>query len=598
MSMMGLGSLGSFLKGQQTVFEAEDISRHKDFGKGWKKRNVPAAFTVLKFIYEDDYKDAEFSHLPSTLAWTIDEFFYKYLTGEMTLETAKAAILKKAPKLTPEIDGILGDLRALYEKLTGAGSTEVAKRVVDKGPLRFDPEKSTSEPSDARPHFQPESANWIAPLDPADPADVETKGDIHVLTFNGPTTYVQHAGMGNMNEKGHPLFKLTFVGSVDRLQELVKLFNAFSSNIPKMRAALGHVSSPSLGQIRELYEYKAEEFVAAVNKMELPDAAMKSSDQRPDAEAVSRMFEALKGKATPGFAQQMAVVLDGQSNVLPEGTFRVETETNPGQFDTLTLASDEVGLTNLRNSVGRGEVLIMNQAAFTRFVDALPDNLAIAFRKDIIGDAAMGGIFEDRRVLIVQGRALVRKQMTSYFTEAGARVEEAGDSNGAIEVLKKQERPVELVLADLTSIGDPKQADSFAKFVRAASPSTKVLFQAVGSAVNWPSEFSGFPVLVIRDGRAASATIEKATELLSEDLQRDVVRDNAQANGGIDLNAGNMSMSQQGDAAEFRFDPTVVEQFKRGDFTGVTPVILNITPIQSLAPLLGMESGAEEPAKV
>ncbi|MEI6437533.1 MAG: response regulator [Candidatus Omnitrophota bacterium] len=52
--------------------------------------------------------------------------------------------------------------------------------------------------------------------------------------------------------------------------------------------------------------------------------------------------------------------------------------------------------------------------------------------------------------------------------------------------------------------------------------------------------------------------------------------------GGIDLNGQKMDLTTQGDAARLTFDPAMVAQFKRGDFTGLTPVILSVTPISSL----------------
>jgi hypothetical protein len=58
--------------------------------------------------------------------------------------------------------------------------------------------------------------------------------------------------------------------------------------------------------------------------------------------------------------------------------------------------------------------------------------------------------------------------------------------------------------------------------------------------------------------------------------------------GGIDLNAQQMQLTEQGQKVDMTFDPTMLEQFKSGDFTGLTPVILNITPITNIKPLLGL----------
>ncbi|MBF0522632.1 MAG: hypothetical protein HQL24_06210 [Candidatus Omnitrophica bacterium] len=70
--------------------------------------------------------------------------------------------------------------------------------------------------------------------------------------------------------------------------------------------------------------------------------------------------------------------------------------------------------------------------------------------------------------------------------------------------------------------------------------------------------------------------------------------------GGIDLNAKNLQMniSKDGKGVEFKFDPKMVEQFKRGDFTGVVPVIIRITPISSPFPLLGLEIPEEKAIEI
>ncbi|MFH0754412.1 MAG: diguanylate cyclase [Candidatus Omnitrophota bacterium] len=58
--------------------------------------------------------------------------------------------------------------------------------------------------------------------------------------------------------------------------------------------------------------------------------------------------------------------------------------------------------------------------------------------------------------------------------------------------------------------------------------------------------------------------------------------------GGIDLNAQNMGLniekSESGIA--MTFDPAVISRFKVGNFTGIVPVILKVTPIRSLSEIL------------
>ena len=59
-------------------------------------------------------------------------------------------------------------------------------------------------------------------------------------------------------------------------------------------------------------------------------------------------------------------------------------------------------------------------------------------------------------------------------------------------------------------------------------------------------------------------------------------------NGGIDLNARNMAMDVSGEKLDIKFDQAMIEQFKRGDFSGVRPVIIQITPIANVLPLIGL----------
>ncbi len=62
--------------------------------------------------------------------------------------------------------------------------------------------------------------------------------------------------------------------------------------------------------------------------------------------------------------------------------------------------------------------------------------------------------------------------------------------------------------------------------------------------------------------------------------------------GGIDLNAKKMDMdvTKDGRGVEMTFDPAMVAEFKRWDFTGVEGVILNIVPIANPLLLLGLEA--------
>ncbi len=62
--------------------------------------------------------------------------------------------------------------------------------------------------------------------------------------------------------------------------------------------------------------------------------------------------------------------------------------------------------------------------------------------------------------------------------------------------------------------------------------------------------------------------------------------------GGIDLNARNMGLevARDGKGVDMKFDPAMVAEFQKGDFTGVEGIILRIVPLQSPFQALGMEA--------
>jgi len=63
-------------------------------------------------------------------------------------------------------------------------------------------------------------------------------------------------------------------------------------------------------------------------------------------------------------------------------------------------------------------------------------------------------------------------------------------------------------------------------------------------------------------------------------------------NGGIDLNSGNLKMESSGKKVDITFDPAMIAQFKRGDFSGVRIQILDVVPV-NLMPLLGLKEEEE-----
>jgi hypothetical protein len=66
--------------------------------------------------------------------------------------------------------------------------------------------------------------------------------------------------------------------------------------------------------------------------------------------------------------------------------------------------------------------------------------------------------------------------------------------------------------------------------------------------------------------------------------------------GGIDFDANKMGMrvSKEGAGVDITFDPAMVERMKRDGFDGFVPVIINITPVASILPLLGLAPRREE----
>ncbi len=97
--------------------------------------------------------------------------------------------------------------------------------------------------------------------------------------------------------------------------------------------------------------------------------------------------------------------------------------------------------------------------------------------------------------------------------------------------------------------------------------------------------------------QAINAALQKLPGGGKDKAQRPDEKVSDQAiDGGIDLNAGKMSLDvvRDGKGVEMPFDPAMVAEFQKGNFTGVEGIILKIVPIESPLPLLGMEAGPAE----
>ena len=68
--------------------------------------------------------------------------------------------------------------------------------------------------------------------------------------------------------------------------------------------------------------------------------------------------------------------------------------------------------------------------------------------------------------------------------------------------------------------------------------------------------------------------------------------------GGIDFNPNNINLSEQGDKVQINFSPTDIQSLNLQSINGILPVIINISPLPSVLPLLGLSPQKEEEFEV
>ena len=66
--------------------------------------------------------------------------------------------------------------------------------------------------------------------------------------------------------------------------------------------------------------------------------------------------------------------------------------------------------------------------------------------------------------------------------------------------------------------------------------------------------------------------------------------------GGIDFNARNLQMDISGETIDIKFDPATIERFQSGNFSGVVPIIIQITSVQNPLALFGVNPAKEPEA--
>ena len=67
-------------------------------------------------------------------------------------------------------------------------------------------------------------------------------------------------------------------------------------------------------------------------------------------------------------------------------------------------------------------------------------------------------------------------------------------------------------------------------------------------------------------------------------------------NGGIDLNV--IEVDRQGAGVNIQFDPVEIQEIIDAGITGFAPEIINITPLPSVLPLLGLAPHRDEGSEV
>ena len=64
--------------------------------------------------------------------------------------------------------------------------------------------------------------------------------------------------------------------------------------------------------------------------------------------------------------------------------------------------------------------------------------------------------------------------------------------------------------------------------------------------------------------------------------------------GGIDFNPNNINLNERGDRLQINFSTTNIQNLNLESINGILPVIINISPLPSVLPLLGLEPQREE----
>jgi hypothetical protein len=106
------------------------------------------------------------------------------------------------------------------------------------------------------------------------------------------------------------------------------------------------------------------------------------------------------------------------------------------------------------------------------------------------------------------------------------------------------------------------------------------------------------PIRMIEEAMADYSAQNRSVALRRISFDATVAqRGNLKANeGGINLNTENMVWTIRGDGkgVDMNFDSALIEKLKREGVIGLSPVILNITPVSNVWPLLGLKTPGNE----
>jgi CheY-like chemotaxis protein len=284
--------------------------------------------------------------------------------------------------------------------------------------------------------------------------------------------------------------------------------------------------------------------------------------------------------------QWQAFVASGRSEM--SAMFFVDPETGKIILRPGTKAVSVSTKWQKRSGTGRVEVKLQDPLLTALMDDKVKQIVRLSVLQANRFDAAM--TVEDavsalqgqgKKILVVDDSTQLRQLVAERLAiETGSVVLQAENGREALKVIEKEQDNV-VVLTDLQM--PAMTGAQLIEEMKKTYPNVPVIMWTGDEDRPIFQDWLKVPVLTKK-----SSLEDVIINLAQTMIQKNT--DKAMSPGGIDMNAGNMSMNESGEQAKIEFDRTMIEQFKSGDFTGLTPVILNLTPIMNIKPLLGLTS--------